>query len=144
MMTEFEASREIATLGLSLFVLGWAVGPLIWVSFPIILVKRSKGLITQQQAPMSELYGRQCVYFISIGALAFFNAGTAGAQNIETVLILRFLGGSFGASPFTNAAGVIADMFTARERGLAMSLFSAAPFMGPGPCDCLHCNRKLC
>ncbi|KAB2571944.1 Efflux pump FUBT [Lasiodiplodia theobromae] len=112
-MAEFEVSQEIATLGLSLFVLGWAVGPLIW-------------------APMSELYGRQYVYFVTLGVLAFFNAGTAGAQNVETVLVLRFLGGCFGASPFTNAAGVIADMFAARERGLAMSLFSAAPFMGPG------------
>ncbi|KAF9630968.1 Major facilitator superfamily [Lasiodiplodia theobromae] len=111
-MAEFEVSQEIATLGLSLFVLGWAVGPLIW-------------------APMSELYGRQYVYFVTLRVLAFFNAGTAGAQNVETVLVLRFLGGCFGASPFTNAAGVIADMFAARERGLAMSLFSAAPFMGP-------------
>jgi MFS family permease len=31
----------------------------------------------------------------------------------------------------TNAGGVIADMFPARERGLAMSIFAAAPFMGP-------------
>lgn len=81
---------------------------------------------------MSELYGRQFVYLVSIGGLAIFSAGTAGSRNIETVLILRFLGGAFGSSPFTNAAGVIADMFPARERGLAMSLFSAAPFMGPG------------
>jgi len=31
----------------------------------------------------------------------------------------------------TNAGGVIADLFHARERGLALSLFAAAPFMGP-------------
>jgi hypothetical protein len=33
--------------------------------------------------------------------------------------------------PLTNAGGVIADLFSANERGLAMSVFSAAPFMGP-------------
>lgn len=31
----------------------------------------------------------------------------------------------------TNAGGVISDMFEARYRGLALSLFVAAPFMGP-------------
>ena len=38
-----------------------------------------------------------------------FSCGAAGAQNIETLLILRFWAGAFGSSPLTNAAGVIAD-----------------------------------
>lgn len=80
---------------------------------------------------MSELYGRQIPYIITYGALTAFNAGAAGAQNIETLLVLRFLAGAFGSSPLTNAGGVIADMFPAKERGLAMSIFAAAPFMGP-------------
>lgn len=63
--------------------------------------------------------------------LTFFNAGAAGSQNIWTLLILRFFAGAFGSSPLTNAGGVIADMFPAEERGLAMSLFAAAPFLGP-------------
>jgi MFS family permease len=82
-------------------------------------------------APMSELFGRQILFFITYGALTAFNAGAAGSQNVATLLILRFLAGAFGSSPLTNAGGVIADMFPARERGLAMSIFSAAPFMGP-------------
>lgn len=65
------------------------------------------------------------------GALTAFNAGSAGAQNIQTLIIMRFFAGAFGSSPLTNAGGVIADMFSARDRGLAMSLFAAAPFMGP-------------
>ena len=96
----------------SLFVLGFAIGPLLW-------------------APMSELFGRQLLFFITYAALTAFNAGAAGAQNIESLLILRFFAGAFGSSPLTNAGGVIADMFPARERGLAMTLFAAAPFMGP-------------
>jgi MFS family permease len=64
-------------------------------------------------------------------ALTAFNAGAAGAQNIETLLILRFFAGSFGASPLTNAGGVIADMFHAGERGLAMAVFASAPMLGP-------------
>lgn len=78
------------------------------------MCKTKSNTVRNFQAPMSELYGRQYVYLVSIGGLALFSAGTAGSSNIETVLILRFLGGAFGSSPFTNAAGVIADMFPAR------------------------------
>lgn len=63
--------------------------------------------------------------------LTAFNAGAAGSQNIATLIVLRFLAGSFGSSPLTNAGGVIADMFPAAQRGLAMSIFAAAPFLGP-------------
>jgi MFS family permease len=80
---------------------------------------------------MSELWGRQILYITTYGALTAFNAGAAGANSMTTLLVLRFLAGSFGSSPLTNAGGVIADMFSAKERGLAMSIFSVAPFMGP-------------
>jgi multidrug resistance protein len=82
-------------------------------------------------APLSELFGRQYLFIGTYAALTAFNAGAAGSQNIATVTILRFLAGAFGSSPLTNAGGVIADMFPAKERGLAMSIFAAAPFMGP-------------
>ena len=90
----------------------FAIGPLLW-------------------APLSELYGRQILFFGTYGVLTAFNAGAAGAQNIQTLVILRFFAGAFGSSPLTNAGGVIADMFSASQRGLAMSVFAAAPFMGP-------------
>ncbi|KAB8071494.1 major facilitator superfamily domain-containing protein [Aspergillus leporis] len=108
----FGISEEVATLGVSLFVLGFAVGPLVW-------------------APLSELIGRQIIFFVSYGALAAFCAGAAGAQNSWTLIILRFFAGSFGSSPLTNAGGVIADIFPAEQRGLATSLFAGAPFLGP-------------
>ncbi|KAG9387689.1 Benomyl/methotrexate resistance protein [Pyrenophora tritici-repentis] len=111
-MREFGVSQEIVTLGLSLFVLGFALGPLLW-------------------APFSELYGRQLIFVVTYTAFMAFNAGVAGAPNIQALLILRFFAAAFGSSPLTNAGGVIADLFTANERGLAMSIFSAAPFMGP-------------
>ncbi|OHE93784.1 major facilitator superfamily transporter [Colletotrichum orchidophilum] len=109
---DFKVSTEIGILGVSLFVVGFAVGPLMW-------------------APMSELYGRQYLFIATYMALTAFNAGAAGAQNIETLIILRFFAGTFGASPMTNAGGVIADMFNANERGLATAIFAAAPFLGP-------------
>ncbi|KAH4199349.1 hypothetical protein HBI95_178470 [Parastagonospora nodorum] len=111
-MMEFKVSQEIVTLGVSLFVLGFALGPLLW-------------------APFSEIYGRQLVFVGTYTAFVAFNAGAAGGPNIYGLLILRFFAAAFGSSPLTNAGGVIADVFNANERGLAMSIFSAAPFMGP-------------
>lgn len=111
-IAEFGCSQEVATLGISLFVLGFAIGPLIW-------------------APMSELYGRQWLFIGTYAGLTAFNAGAAGSQNIWTLIILRFLAGSIGSSPLVNGGGCIADMFSANERGLATALFAAAPFLGP-------------
>ncbi|KAE8366077.1 major facilitator superfamily domain-containing protein [Aspergillus caelatus] len=109
---QFHVGTEVSTLGVSLFVLGFAIGPLLW-------------------APLSEMFGRQIIFFITYLALTAFNCGSAGSQNIQTLIILRFFAGSFGSSPLTNAGGVIADMFSAKERGVATSLFAAAPFLGP-------------
>ncbi|KAJ5327628.1 putative multiple drug resistance protein [Penicillium brevicompactum] len=109
---EFDVSEEMATLGVSLFVLGFAVGPLLW-------------------APLCELIGRQTVFLVTFLSLSAFCAGAIGSQNVWTLIILRFFAGSFGSSPLTNAGGVIADIFTADQRGLATSLFAGAPFLGP-------------
>jgi multidrug resistance protein len=108
----FGVSQEVYTLGVSLFVLGFAVGPLLW-------------------APLSELYGRQILFFVTYAVLTAFNAGAAGANSMATLIVLRFFAGTFGSSPLTNAGGVIADMFPANQRGIGMSIFAAAPFLGP-------------
>jgi hypothetical protein len=111
---EFGIGQEVATLGVSLFVLGFAIGPLLW-------------------APLSEMFGRQIIFFFTYMALTAFNCGCAGATNAWTLIILRFWAGAFGSSPLTNAGGVIADMFAAKQRGIAMSFFAAAPFLGMVP-----------
>ncbi|KIW79596.1 hypothetical protein Z517_06208 [Fonsecaea pedrosoi CBS 271.37] len=108
----FDCSQEVATLGVSLFVLGFAIGPLLW-------------------APLSELYGRQVLFFGTYAVLTVFNAGAAGVNTMAGVLVMRFFAGTFGASPLTNAGGVIADIFPSSQRGLGMSIFAAAPFLGP-------------
>jgi hypothetical protein len=108
---QFDIAREVGTLGLSLFVFGFALGPLLW-------------------APLSETIGRQIPFFVSFLVLSLFSAGCACAQNIQTLLVLRFFSGAFGSAPLTNAGGVISDMFVARQRGLAMLLFASTPYLG--------------
>ncbi|KKK16659.1 hypothetical protein P175DRAFT_0506332 [Aspergillus ochraceoroseus IBT 24754] len=109
---DFQVSAEVAILGVSMYVLGFAIGPLFW-------------------APMSELWGRQRLFVISYLALTVFNAAAAVSKNIQSLVIFRFLSGTFGSSPLTNAGGVIADLFPASQRGIAMSVFACAPFLGP-------------
>lgn len=111
-IAEFGVSQEVVILGVSLFVLGFAIGPLMW-------------------APLSEIYGRRHIFTVTYMFLTAFNAGAAGAQNIWTLIILRFFAGAFGSSPFGNGGGTISDMFAAKDRGIAISLFAAAPFLGP-------------
>jgi MFS family permease len=80
---EFGVSAEVATLGLSMYVLGFAFGPLLL-------------------APLSEHYGRSPVYFIGWGLLVIFNIPVALAPNIGTVIVCRFICGFFGSAPLTN------------------------------------------
>lgn len=111
-VADFDASQEVVILGVSLFVLGFAFGPLIW-------------------APLSETFGWRNIFVMTYGLLTAFNAGACGSQNIQTLVILRFFAGFFGSSPFGNSGGTIADMFASSERGIAVSMYSAAPFLGP-------------
>ncbi|KAI1621829.1 major facilitator superfamily domain-containing protein [Exophiala viscosa] len=112
LMDHFGCSEEVATLGTSSFVLGFAFGPTIW-------------------GPLSELYGRQYLYFGTYLILTAFNGAAIGANSIASLIVFRFIGGIFGSSPLTNAGGVIADMFPASQRGLGITLFACAPFLGP-------------
>lgn len=111
-MTDFHISEEVFILGISLFVIGFAVGPVIW-------------------SPLSEHYGRRPVHIISAMALTVFCAGAAGAKNIQTLIILRFFAGSLGSAPMAVPGGVIADIFPAITRGLAGGIWAIAPFLGP-------------
>ena len=109
---DFRVSTEVALLVVSLFVLGFAIGPMTW-------------------GPMSELYGRQILHLLTFGFLTIFGAAAAGSKNIQTLVIFRFLAGSIGSSAIVNSAGVVSDMFIARERGLAVTVYCSAPFLGP-------------
>ncbi|PVH68337.1 MFS general substrate transporter [Cadophora sp. DSE1049] len=66
-------------------------------------------------APLSELYGRQLLFIGTYLMLAVFNAAAVGGP----------------LHRLTNAGGTIADLFPANQRRLAMTVFAAAPFLGP-------------
>ncbi|KIW06857.1 uncharacterized protein PV09_02533 [Verruconis gallopava] len=108
----FGVSAEVGTLGVSLYVLGFATGPIIW-------------------APFSELRGRKLPLVIGSFGFMLFQFAVATAKDLQTVLICRFWGGFFGACPLTVVAAVFSDMFNNRTRGLAITVFSIMVFSGP-------------
>lgn len=108
----FHVSSEVALLGLSLFVLGFATGPVCW-------------------APLSELRGRKLPILVGMFGLTLFEFAVATAKDLQTVLICRFFAGFFGACPLAVVAAVFSDIYDNRYRGIAITAFSMTVFMGP-------------
>lgn len=113
LMRDFHSSNSLlAAFVVSVYVLGFAVGPLLW-------------------APLSELYGRVPVYhFCNIMFIGFI-VGCALAPTLDALIVFRLLSGICGACPLTNGGGSIADQISQEKRAVAMSLFSIGPLFGP-------------
>ncbi|KAG8969210.1 hypothetical protein FRC05_001174 [Tulasnella sp. 425] len=112
LIPEFHLSHTLAVLTISLFVAGYCVGPLLW-------------------GPLSEQFGRKPILLVAFFVYTGFQVGSALAPNTASVLIFRFLGGTFAASPLTTSGGMIADVWNADVRGKALAFFTLAPFAGP-------------
>ncbi|TFY79319.1 hypothetical protein EWM64_g4693 [Hericium alpestre] len=112
MMEYFGFGQEVAVLTVSLFIAGYCVGPILW-------------------GPLSEQIGRRPVFIWTFVIYTGFQVGCALSKNTASILIFRFLGGTFAAAPLTNSGGVVGDIWDAKTRGKAMVLFAIAPFAGP-------------
>ncbi|KAJ7905248.1 MFS general substrate transporter [Mycena olivaceomarginata] len=133
MARDLNISDNVAILGLSLYVLGFALGCASFLTF--CYAKNNRPLFTgplQIFAPMGEMYGRRFVFFLSLAAYTVFQLeGCLAGRNVYALLSCRFFTGIFGSSPLTNAPSQIADIWNARERGLASAIYSGMPFLGP-------------
>ncbi|XHG07310.1 hypothetical protein AWENTII_010464 [Aspergillus wentii] len=108
----FGVSVEVATLSSSLYIIGYASGPLIW-------------------APLSELKGRRLPIVIAMLGFGIFNTAVAVAKDLQTLMICRFFSGIFGSSPLAVVAAIFSDMYNNRTRGVAITMFSNTVFLGP-------------
>lgn len=55
----------------------------------------------------------------------------AVAQNLETVLVCRFVSGCFGAAPVAIAPGILVDLWKPYPRGIATLVWATTVFAGP-------------
>ncbi|KAH8682624.1 bicyclomycin resistance protein [Xylariales sp. PMI_506] len=113
LMAEFgSSSLLLASFVVSVYILGFAFGPLI-------------------MAPLSEIYGRMVVYHACNICFLAFVVGCALAPTLNALIVFRFLSGIFGSCPVTNGGGSIADMIPQERRAAAMAGFSVGPLLGP-------------
>lgn len=108
----FQVGTQVATLGTSLFLLGFGIGPLLW-------------------APLSEVYGRRVAVLVPMAIAVCFSFGTATAKDFQTVILTRFFGGFFASAPVTNTGGVLGDLYSPAQRGVAMAGYAMAVVSGP-------------
>ncbi|SPO41362.1 related to multidrug resistant protein [Pseudozyma flocculosa] len=106
-------NHTMSLLGISIYALGFAIPPLVL-------------------APLSEVFGRNPIYLVCHLCYTVLFIGVGAAQNIQTVLICRFLSGAFGSTGSTMVGGTIADIFRSSERGQPMALFATAAIFGTG------------
>lgn len=109
---EFHVSTPVATLGTSLYLFGFGIGPLLW-------------------APLSEVYGRRLPVMTPMFIAVCFSFATATAENIQTIMLTRFFGAFFASAPMTNTGGVLGDLYSAEWRGIALAGYSMAIVCGP-------------
>jgi multidrug resistance protein len=105
-------SNMLATFVVSVYLLGFAFGPLVI-------------------APMSEMYGRYWIYNVCNVFFVVFNIACAVSTNMDMLIVFRFFAGVAGSSPLTIGGGTIADMMPQEMRAKAMALWGIGPLLGP-------------
>lgn len=113
MDAEFGCSRLVATLGLSTFVGGIALGAFCCWS------------------PLTEFFGRRPIYLVAFSVYLIWIVPSAVARNIGTMIVARFFQGLAGSAFLSVAGGTVGDLFTPIEMQAPMTLFTISPFLGP-------------
>jgi MFS family permease len=112
-MAEFDVSRTLAILTVSLYVLALGFGPVIG-------------------GPLSETIGRHPVYMASLPLGGLFTLGTGFTNSFAAVCVLRFLAGMCWGPILAVAPATIQETFPLETRGPPSALFILTPFLGPG------------
>ncbi|OOF98689.1 hypothetical protein ASPCADRAFT_42278 [Aspergillus carbonarius ITEM 5010] len=109
---EFHISKMVGLLGVFTYLLGMAIGTIIF-------------------APLSEIVGRRPVYLVSMTIFLILILPSALAHNIEAILISRFFGGLFGSAIMGNSPASVNDIVSDQHRAFALGIWSIGPTNGP-------------
>ncbi|KAH9892942.1 MFS transporter [Xylariomycetidae sp. FL2044] len=110
----FGVSEVAATLGLTLFVAGYGVGPMIW-------------------APLSEIpqIGRNPVYISTLALFVVLQVPTALAVNFGMLLAFRFITGFVGSPALATGGASIGDMYSPAKRTYGLAVWGIGAVCGP-------------
>lgn len=96
----------------AVFVLAYSMGPLFF-------------------GPMSEIYGRAVTLQSANMVYLAFTLACGFAQTQAQMIVCRFFAGLGGSAPLAIGGGIISDLFTAEQRGRAVSIYALMPLFGP-------------
>ncbi|KAK2464067.1 hypothetical protein APHAL10511_003897 [Amanita phalloides] len=105
-------SSVLISMTTSVFVLGYAVGPLVL-------------------GPLSEVYGRSRVLQLANLWYLAWNIGCSVAQSKGQLILFRFMAGLGSSAPLAVGGGILGDIWQPEERGKAMAMYSLTPLLGP-------------
>ncbi|RMY83843.1 hypothetical protein D0862_11584 [Hortaea werneckii] len=117
-MAEFDIGPEAALLGLSLYVLAYGIGPLIF-------------------SPLSEIprVGRNPPYMVTMGIFVVLLVPSAVVGDFAGLMVLRFLQGFFGSPCLATGGASLQDLFSLVKLPYVLCVWSfaatAAPALGP-------------
>ncbi|EKG15783.1 Major facilitator superfamily [Macrophomina phaseolina MS6] len=113
-MHEFGVSINAAALGLSMYVLAYGIGPLLW-------------------SPLSEIpfIGRNPPYLITFAIFVILLVPTSLVGNFPGLVVLRFLLGFFGSPCLATGGASLQDMYSVIKLPYVLSLWALAATSGP-------------
>ncbi|KIK66812.1 hypothetical protein GYMLUDRAFT_192782 [Collybiopsis luxurians FD-317 M1] len=113
-ITDFNVSLPYATLGLTLYVLGYGIGPMFL-------------------SPLQELpaLGRNPVYMASFFLFIIFQIPVISATNIKTILACRFFTGFFGSPALATGGASMGDIYHTRQLAYVVGIWAIGAVGGP-------------
>ncbi|AQZ16936.1 hypothetical protein BZL39_K05350 [Zygosaccharomyces parabailii] len=115
---QFHVGHVVGTLNMSMYVLGYGIGPMIF-------------------SPLSEVstIGRQQIYTITFFMFMTIQVGAATVQNIGGLIIIRFFSGILCSPPLATGAASMADIVGSQNISKFVGLWAvgclAAPIIAP-------------
>ncbi|CCK71010.1 Flr1p KNAG_0F03480 [Huiozyma naganishii CBS 8797] len=115
---DFHVGHVTATLNLSMYVLGYGLGPIIF-------------------SPLSEVakFGRQQIYIYTFFLFMVFQVGCATVKNIGGLVVLRFFSGILCSPSLATGGATMGDIVEAKWRPVLIGLWAigavAAPVLAP-------------
>ncbi|SCU88402.1 LADA_0E09934g1_1 [Lachancea dasiensis] len=115
---EFGVGHVVGTLSLSMYVLGYGLGPMIF-------------------SPLSEVasIGRQQIYIITLFFFMIFQIGAATVRNIGGLIVIRFISGVLCSPSLATGAGSMGDFIDPQMVPIFIGLWAvgavAAPVLAP-------------
>lgn len=113
-MERFGVEIGAASMGLSMYVLAYGIGPLLF-------------------SPLSEIpiVGRNPPYIVSYAIFVILLIPTALADNFNTLIALRFLQGFFGSPCLATGGATLQDIYSLLQLPYVLSLWAFAATCGP-------------